>query len=186
MTRSGSLALLLAAALGGSAAVAQTVPETFTASATVKKGGVSAKAPVRVTVTRYATAEERRGAKQAVHDGGTPALRAVLSRTAEAGFIEVGARRTPIRYASARPTAAGRLVTVVTSEPILHLGASLPASKAVDGYDVAVAIFEVIDGATGIGDLSPAAKVRLGDGEALVIDDYGATVVWLNEVVRAR
>src|SRR4029453_13688899 len=101
---------------------------------------------------------ERAAAVKAVKAGGATALRALLAKSRDAGTIEVGDRRATLKPALERPTAGGRLVTLVTGEPILALGAGVPAAKPVTGFDVAVAIIEVKDGGAGIGDLSPAAK----------------------------
>jgi hypothetical protein len=166
--------------------LAQSVPEVFTATASVKRGGASASAPLAVTVTRYASAAEREALMAAVRDGGTAAVRTVLAGMSDAGFIRLGERSTPIKFAAQRPMPSGRLVTVVTAEPILFLGSSLPEAKPRTGYDVAVAMLDVADHQGGGGELVPAAKVGMDANGALLIDDYGATVVWLNDLVRAR
>jgi hypothetical protein len=176
----GAAAVLLVAAALGTAA--QDRPEMFTATAAVRSGGASASAPVVVTVTRYATDAERDAVKKALGDGGMAGLRSVLAKAPDAGFIELGERRTAVKFASLRSTEGGRLVTVVTAEPILFLGAGVPSAKPRAGYDLAIGIFDVKDAGGGVGDLSPAAKVRLDDGGALVVDDYGATVIWLNDI----
>jgi hypothetical protein len=152
----------------------------------VKKGSASATAPVQVTVTRYATATEREMVMKAVKEGGTTGLRKTLSGLSDAGFIQLGERRTALKFASQRDTASGRLLTVVTAEPILFLGAGVPASKPQSGFDVAVAIIELKEGSAGLGDLAPAAKVTVDDKGALLVEDYGSTVVWLNGVVRGK
>jgi hypothetical protein len=177
--------VLLAVAGFAAAAWAQTVPASFTGTASVKKGSTSASAPVRVTVTRYATDAERAAVMKAVKDGGTSALRQALAGLGDAGFIQLGEQRTALKFAAERPTAAGRLLTVVTAEPILFLGAGIPAAKPMSGFEVAIAMIELKEGG-GLGDLSPAAKVKVDEGGALVIDDYGATVIWLRDVVPAK
>jgi hypothetical protein len=37
-----------------------------------------------------------------------------------------------------------------------------------------------------MGELAPAAKIGLDAEEALLINDYGATVVWLEGLTKAR
>lgn len=175
-------ASVVAAALLAGATLTAAGPETFTATASVKRGGASATAPIRVTVNSYASDADREAATRAVRSGGTAALRKLLVEKPDAGFIQVGDRRTAIKYAGQRDTAGGRLITAITAEPILHLGAGVPEAKATTGFDLAVAMFEVQPNGPGVGDLSPAAKVGLDDGGALVIEDYGATVVWLNNI----
>jgi hypothetical protein len=179
------------AALGAAAALCAVLtlnaagPESFTATASVKKGGVSATAPVRVTVTQYSNDAERAAARKAVRDGGTAALRKLLVGRPDIGFIQIGDLRTPVKFAMERNTSNGRLITAITSEPILRLGGGVRTASPVEGFDVAVAMFEVQPDGPGVGDLSPAAKVGLED-EALVITDYGATVIWLNNIARAK
>ncbi len=176
--------MAVAATLVAAAAAAQSAPETFTATAAVKSGAARASAPFTVTVTRYASDAERDAVKSALKSGGTAALQKTLAGKPEVGFIQLGERRTPIKFASWRASAGGRLITVVTGEPILFFGAGLPAAKPRSGYDLAIAMFDLQDGGGGVGDLSPAAKVSLDEGGALVVEDYGATVVWLNELAR--
>ena len=179
--------VLIVAALIAVPASGQSAHETFTATASVTKGGAKASAPVTVTVTRYASADERAAAMKAVREGGTAGLRAALSAMKDAGFIQVGERRTPIKYAGARPTGSGRLVTVVTAEPMLFLGAGSPQAKPKSGFDVAVAMLHLKEGeGAGFGELALAAAVRLDEQGAFQIDDYGATVIWLEGLARSR
>jgi hypothetical protein len=180
----GGMAVLVVAALYATIAPAQTVPDTFTATASVKKGSASATAPVRVTVTHYATAAERETVINAIKEGGTAGLRKALAGLSDAGFIQLADRRTPVKFASQRESAAGRLLTIVTAEPILFLGAGIPQSKPQTGFDVAVAVIELKEDGGGLGDLSPAAKVTVDEGGAVLIEDYGSTVIWLNAVAR--
>jgi hypothetical protein len=180
----GALAVIVAV-FCGLVASAQ-APDTFVATASVKKGQSGATAPVRLSITRYANDSERAAVMKALKDGGTSGLREALSKMGDAGFIELGERRTALKFAGQRNTGSGRLLTVVTAEPILFLGAGLPAAKPQAGYDVAVAIIEVKEGGVGVGDLSPAAKVKLDASGALVVDDYGSTVIWLNGITRAK
>jgi len=189
MTRLGRdvppvLAALVASLMFWSAAtLAQATPETFAATATVKRAGVSATAPVSVTITRYATDAERDAVMAAVKAGGSTAVHRALASTKDAGFIQLGDRRTAIKFAGQRPMPSGRLVTIVTAEPILFIGAGLPEAAPRAGYEVAVAMLE-LDGGKVSGELVPAAKIGVDANGALLIEDYGATVVWLSGVTQ--
>jgi hypothetical protein len=165
--------------------MAQPSAETFTATASLKTGSVKASADVNVTVTRYASEEERAAVIKAARDGGSADVRKLLATWKDAGFIQVGQQRTAIKFAGRRATPAGQLVTVVTATPIAFVGAGIPESKPTTGFDVAVAILDVNEGG-GIGELAPAAKVGVDDAGALLIKDYGATVMFLSAVTRAR
>ena len=90
------------------ASVIAAAPETFSATATVKKGGVSATAPVKVNVTKYATDAERTAATNAVKQGGTKALQTLLASKPAVGFLQLGDKQTPIKLAVERASGGGR------------------------------------------------------------------------------
>ena len=186
--RAGAATAALAAAmlLRATAALAQSPAETFTAMASVKHGAMSATAPVTVTITRYASSAERAAVMKAVRDGGGAAVRTALTTLPDAGFIQLGERRTTIRFAGERTTGSGRLITVVTAEPILFLGAGLPAAKPRTGFDVAVAMLDLDGSGGGLGELAPAAKLGVDESGAFLIEDYGAAVIWLQRLARAK
>jgi hypothetical protein len=181
-TRAALVAVAVAALGSGSADAAG--PETFTAVASLKKGAASASAPVSVTVTRYATESEIAAVRKAAEAGG-PALRTALAALGDAGFIQLGEGRTPIKFAAERATGGGRIITILTAEPMLFMGAGLPAAKPKEGFDVAVAMLD-LDQTGGKGELAPAAKVGIDKGGAIVIEDYGATVMWLSGLARSK
>jgi hypothetical protein len=77
-------------------------------------------------------------------------------------------------------------VTILTAEPVLLLGAGVPEARPRQGFEVAVAMLDLNDAGAGLGELAPAAKVALDAEGALRIEDYGATVVWLQGLARAK
>jgi hypothetical protein len=172
--------------LGAGVASAQTGVDSFTATATLKHGNARASAPVTVTITRYASADEREVVVKALREHGSAAVRQALSSLSEAGVIEVGSARTPLKFAAQRPTGSGRLITLVAAEPILFLGGGLPSAAPREGFDVAVAMLDVNGDGHGLGELAPAAKVGLDANGALLIEDYGATVIWLQGLARVE
>ena len=189
MTRAAAATSLVVFAISAASAVvalAQTPPETFTATASVKGASVQATADVRVQVDRYGTEDQRAALIKAVRSGDPATVTKALASLPDAGYIELGERRTPIKFAGLRETPDGQLITVVTATPLVFLGAGLPAAKPTSGFDVAVAILEVKKGDSGMGELAPAAKVGVDKGGALVIQDYGKTVVVLNRVARGK
>jgi hypothetical protein len=179
--RFAAVALVLTAAVG---AVSAQGPESFTATASVKNGPAGATFPVRVTVTRWTPENERATVLAAIKTGG-PAVAKALGGLMDAGFIEVGTQRTPLKFAGQRDTGGGgRLVTVATATPVLFLGAGLPDAKPKAGFDVALAILDLTGGATGTGELAPAAKIGVNASGALVTSDYGNSVILLKNVAR--
>jgi hypothetical protein len=167
------------------AAPARAQVETLTASATLTTaGGASARAPLTVVIDRFATDAERDELLAAVTKGGTTAARTLLAARGDAGSVQLGAQRTPIKYAYARSIGGGRLVTVVTAEPIAFVGGGLPNAPAKAGYDLGLVMLEVAESRAGQGELVPAAKVRVTEQGAIVTEDYGSEVVRLSNVVK--
>lgn len=178
------IALVLTVAAPAAVAIAQvSAPKTYTATATVKTaGGASMTAPVTITVSRWTTDAERTAAMEALKKGDA-ALKGALDAMKPVGSIQVGGRTTPLHYARTLSTGAGTLVTVVATQPIAFLGAGMPEQKPKTGYQYAFATFEVDGSGKGAtGDLAPAAKLKLGPGDAVVIDDYGVEAVRLTAI----
>jgi hypothetical protein len=69
---------------------------------------------------------------------------------------------------------------------MLFFGAGLPDARARPGDEVAAALLDVRDDGGGLGELAPAAKIAVDPEGAVLIDDYGATVVWLQGLIRTR
>jgi hypothetical protein len=160
--------------------------ETFSAVASMKTaGGVSASAPVTVVVSQFATDADHAALVGVLKKGGTAAVKEWLSKRADAGRLQLGARRTPIKFAYSRPTGEGRLITVATAEPIVFAGAGLPGAKTTEGYELGLVLLDVVATGPGRGELSPAAKVRVNEQGAIVTEDYNAAdVVHLSNVVK--
>jgi hypothetical protein len=156
-------------------------PETFAATATVKAaGGGTITAPVTITITRWTTDAERTKAMAALKTG-PAALKTALDAMPATGTIQIGDRPTPLRYARTLATGGGKLVIVVAPQPILHLGAGVPDAKPKSGYDFAFVTLEVdAAGKVTTGDLAPAAKLKTGTDDAVVVDDYGVEAVRLS------
>ena len=181
VSRLMAMALVLTATICVPRAQAQSKAETFTATASVKTAaGVSVTAPVVISITRWTTAAERTTALAALKSGGNAALKKTFDTMPEAGTIQIGEKKTALKFAGALSTGSGRVVTVVASQPILYIGAGLPESKVKAGFELGYAMF-VIDaaGKGSAGDLAPAATLKLDANDALVVQDFGAEAVRL-------
>ena len=174
-------ALLLATT---SAAIAQT-GETFTATAAVKAaGGASASAPVTIVVDRTMPQAEADKLAAAFKSGGVAALRTALKGVKPTGSVTLGkGKPTPSRITIERATDKGRLLTIVSDQPILFLGAGVPDAKAKEGYDFSVVDIEVDAKGSGSGTLAPAAKIELKGG-AFVVSDFASELVQLTAVTK--
>ena len=167
-------------------AAADVFAETFTGTATVKTaGGVTATAPVTVTVDRMMTQAEADTLLAAFKAGGAVGLHKALKGVKPTGSIKLGAGpATPTRLALERQTDKGRLITVVSDTAIAHLGAGLPDAKPKEGYDFAVVDLEIGPGG-GSGTLTPAAKVSVKEG-AFVVDGYSTEPLRLTSVTAKK
>jgi hypothetical protein len=179
----------VACALGlltlAASAEARQAGETLSADASVKSaGGVKATAPVVVTIKRYSTDGERDALLAALKKGGTESARALLVKRDDLGTVQIGARQTPIKHAYARSTGAGRLITVVTAEPMVFLGGGVPDAKPKTGFDLGLVLLDTAASGPGRGELVPATKIRLNADGAIVTEDYSGDVVVLSNVTR--
>jgi hypothetical protein len=185
-TRACSIALALT--LGGIAGgpVLARSAETFTATATVKSPDGNASTAVRIGVDRYATDAERDRLLTVVKGGDQGAIREALASMPDAGYIQIGTRRTTLKYAYARPSGGGRLITVIAAAPIAFVGAAAPDAKPRDGFDLALALLMLDDHDTGDGELAPAAKVKANAEGAIVTEEYGQAVVHLTSISKNK
>jgi len=189
--RPSPLAILRAAAVSvGCVVIAAKVlsqqvrADTFTADASVKRAnGSQSSAKLTATVQSFATDAEREALVAAVRKGGT-AAKDLLATRKDAGTIEVGTMKTPIKYAYSRGVGSGQLITVVTAQPIHFVGGDAPDAKPKAGYDFGLVLIELDGSKAGTGEVAPAAKIRVDEKGAIVTEDYGSDVVRLSNVVR--
>ena len=165
----------------------QAAAEGFTATAAVKTaGGASASAPVTITIDRKMSQREADTLTAAFKSGGAAALRKALVGVAPTGSVRIGAGGvTPTRFTIERPTGTGRLLTILTDQPLAFVGAGVPGAKAKEGYDFAVIDIEVDAKGSGSGTLAPAAKIKMNQN-AFVVEDYGAEAVRLTAVTKTK
>jgi len=182
-----ALILILAFAIP-SVAAAQATSETFAATAQVKgAGGGAASAPVTIVVERKMAQSETDKYLAAFKSGGPAALRKALAGVANTGSVRVGSVAAPVptRLTLERSTGKGRLLTIVTDQPIVFLGAGAPGAKAKEGYEFGVIDLEVDEAGNGIGSIAPAAKVTVKQG-VFVVDDYSGEFIKLTGVKKTK
>lgn len=165
----------------------QTGAETFSATAAVKTAsGAAATAPVTITVTHKMSQAEADKYTGAFAKGGVAALRKALTGVASTGSIQIGSGKpTPTSLTLERPSDRGRLLTIVTTQPLMFIGAGLPEAKAKEGFDFGIVDLVVADNGTGSGTMSPAAKVTVKQG-VFVTDEYSGELVRLTNVKKVK
>ena len=82
-----------------------------------------------------------------------------------------------------RSTGAGRLLTILTDQPLAFVGGG---GKPKEGYDFAVIDIEVDAAGSGTGTAAPAAKIKMNQ-DAFVVEDYGGVeIVRLTAVKKTK
>jgi hypothetical protein len=165
--------------------VAEAQSESFTAVAMAKGATIGAGvANMTLTVNRFATDAERDALLAAVKQGGTAAARTLLRGKPDVGTLQLGSSPATIKYAYARSTAGGRLLTIVTADPIRLLGSGLPDAKPTAGYDLGLVLLDLAASGPGKGEVVPAAKVKVDAQGAIVTEDYSGETVQLTQVLK--
>jgi len=158
--------------------------ETFSAKASVKSPAGTAAVPVTIRIDRFVSDADRDRILAVVKGNDPAATQRALESAADIGYIEVATRRTPIKYAYARATGEGRLLTVVTARPVAFVGGAAPDAKPKAGFELALALL-ILDGqGRGDGEIAPAARVKTDTSGALVTDDYAHETVRLTGIAR--
>ena len=161
--------------------------ETFSATAAIKTAaGAQATAPVTITVTHKMSQAETEKFTGAFANGGVAALRKALTGVAPTGSVQIGSgKATPTRLTLERPSDRGRMLTIVTDQPLMFVGAGMPDAKPKQGFDFGIIDLIVATDGTGSGTMSPAAKVTVKQG-VFVIDEYSGELVRLTDVKKAK
>src|SRR4030095_13886440 len=109
-------------AAGIAPAAAQGTGTTFKATASVKAPGKSASVPVTIRIDRFISEADRDKVVAAVKSGAAGEPQKTFAALPACGYIEVVEKRTPLKYAYARSTGGGRLITAVTAKAIHYIG----------------------------------------------------------------
>ena len=165
----------------------QTGAETFSATAAVKTAsGAQATAPVTITITHKMSQAEADKFTGAFAQGGVAALRKALTGVAPTGSIQIGSgKATPTRLTLERPSDRGRLLTIVTDQPLMFIGAGMPEAKPKEGFDFGIVDLTVAANGSGTGTMSPAARVTVKQG-VFVVDEYSGELVRLTDVKKTK
>jgi hypothetical protein len=173
-------------ALTCSVLVAMAQRESYTATASMQTAaGTKVTSPVSIEIDSFSSASDRDALLAAIKKGGTAAAREWLAGRPGGGTLQVGARKSEIKYAYKTPVGSGSLITIGTAEPLYLVGAGLPGATKAKGFDLTLLLLQVPAKGTGTGELSPAAKLRIDEKGAIVTEDFNAAeMVRLTDVVR--
>jgi len=180
------LAMAVGFVLPAVAAARQSGAETFTATASVKSPTATAAVKLTIRIDRFVSDAERDRILAVVKNNDPAATLRALEAAPDIGSIAIGTRKTAIKYAYARATGDGRLITVVTARPVAFVGGSAPGAKAKEGFSLALALLVLDAQGKGDGEIAPAARVKVDDKGALVTDDYSKETVRLTGIARVK
>jgi hypothetical protein len=159
-------------------------PETFSARAQAEnKAGTAVSAPIVIHVERFTPDFDRTTVQEALRVGGYPGFLTALRKAPDVGYVELGGRKTLIRWARQVPSDTGRTIVVVTERPVAFLAGQADA-KPRAGYEVAVIQLKVDGRGDGVGTMAAAARVRPGGETGVQIDDYAEVPISLVNVTR--
>jgi hypothetical protein len=173
--------LLFAAALA-----AQGGPETFDIVATAT-AGANAKGtltvPLTVQIDDYTPEHDRTAMTDALKYNGYPGFLNALRSAPKAGTLDVAGDKFAIRWARTVDTDTGRIVTIVTDQPVAFVGQGRRGSKATAGYEVAVMQLTLDKTGHGTGTMAAAARVKPGGETGVRIDNYADKPLTLTATV---
>ena len=168
-------AVLLAAAL----AMPQPRPatsETFDMVGTVtptRTGATGAiTVPMTVSLDRYSPEYERTKMTDALKYSGYPGFLNALRASSQVGTLEVAGETFKIRWARELPNDTGRVVSLVTDQPVAFIGSTRRGAKPTAGYEVAVIQLTLDKTGHGTGEMAAAARVKPGGETGVRIDSY--------------
>jgi hypothetical protein len=145
--------------------------------------GERVSAPVTISIEQRTSDTERMALvdKAKANPG---AVKSAISGQKQLGYIEARDRRVPIRYAYARPGGEGQYITVISDEPLGHIGGDSKAAKPKQGFDLTYAMLMINSSGQGDGEMAPACKLKWMESGAPAVDDYGSQVVWLDDITK--
>jgi len=168
----------MALAFTGRTALAQ--GETYAGTAALAGGAAGTSSmPLTMTVRRYATSAEREALIAAVKKGGAGAAHTLLAKRDTIGTLDVGGRKTPLKYAYAWDLNGRRQITLATADPV-----GIGNFKHEPGYDVGFILLDLDASGSGAGDFVPAAKVHVDEQNAIVTEHSSAGVMRVTGITR--
>ena len=158
---------------------AQTYPRTLVASAEVSGATSGATATITIRIERLMPDFDFKAVVDGLKFGGYPGALTALRKLPEIGYVQIGDRRTVLKYAHQRADGKSGLV-LVTDRPIFFVGGGAPDAKPKAGYELGVIELQVDAQGNGQGTMAAAARVKPGPDGGVILDDYAATPVRLS------
>jgi hypothetical protein len=189
LTIAGFVLIPALSPLGGTGVLAQSKKkgggsEAFRAKAKLTTEAGGADALVRIEIDQYTPERDLKTMEEALQTNGSGAFLDALRRAPIAGRFRMGDQTFTIRWARQRPTAKGRVISLVTDSPVYFVGGGLPGAKPRTGFDVAVVQLNMDSAGVGEGSLAAAARVKPGGATGVEVEEYAGTPLKLVSVYR--
>lgn len=160
--------------------------ENYGARAELRSGGKVYTAHLTISLDRMLTAGEHDVLVAALRSGDVEVLKRTMACQPAIGYVDRGNVRLAIRFASSSPAGKGRMVRIACDEPMSYLGGEIPDLAATPGFDLAYVLLSLDSEGKGTGEIARAAKLKVGEDGSLVVAEWGADVVDLEEVAREK
>src|SRR5205085_1289435 len=103
---------------------------------------------------------------------GYPGFLTALRASSQVGTLEVAGETFKLRWAREVPTDTGRVITLITDQPVAFIGSTRRGAKPTAGYEVAVIQLTLDAAGHGTGTLAAAARVKPGGETGVRLDSY--------------
>jgi len=145
-------------------------------------------APITISIDRLPTAEERTALTAAFKSGDAEALKKALAAQESIGYVDRGKVKIAIKYVSSNPTGKGKgkMMTLACDEAMKFVGGDIPDVAPKAGFDLTYILLTVDGEGRGTGEIVPAARMKLREDGSLVVSEYGADVIDLEDVAREK
>src|SRR5262245_12585478 len=157
---------------------AQSYPRTLVANAAVSGRNGALTGTITIHIDELMHDLDFKQVADALQYGGYLQFLPALRKLPEVGYVQIGERKTVLKYAHVRPGSNPRLV-LGTDRPIFFVGGGSPDAKPKAGYEVGIIELDIDAQGNGKGTMAGAARVKRGpDGEP-VVEDYAEAPIQL-------
>jgi hypothetical protein len=157
---------------------AQSYPRTLVASAAVSGANGALTGTVTIHVDELMQDVDFKQVADALQYSGYLQFLPALRKLPEIGYVQIGDRKTALKYARVRPGASPLLV-LGTDRPIFFVGGGAPDAKPRAGYEVGVIELDIDAKGNGKGTMAGAARVKRGPDGGPIVDDYAEAPIQL-------
>lgn len=159
-------------------AQAQSYPKTLVARAEVSGDAGGLTGTLTIRIERLMPDFDFKAVTDGLKFGGYPGALSALRKLPEIGYVQIGDRKTSLKYAHERPDRKPRLV-LVTDRPIFFVGGGAPDAKPKAGYELGIIELDLDAQGNGQGTMAAAARVKPGPDGGVILDDYATAPVRL-------